>query len=267
VALALDGDLPGRLVQWGELLGYTLGWPLWLAMGLFLVWALLARRRNAVDGAFGVHWLDRLLLAYVTAYLLLHVATNLAPWDRYVLPLTPLLALLLARGAAWAWQIVLSQPPSQRRWTKPVAIAALAIGLLSAGRTAGLASLPLSDGGAYDGVPQVAAHVRTVEPAGAVLYHHWLGWHFGFYLYGAPVDVRWWQDPADLARKAAAAAGQRQLIAFPAGREDEQGVRAALARAGLALRPVLAANGATGAPSAALYSIEPVLVGAPSHVP
>ncbi len=268
LTLAVDGDLPRRVAQWGELLGYTLGWPLWLALGLFLGWALLARRRSAAaGGALGVHWLDRLLLAYVSAYLLLHVATNLAPWDRYALPLAPLLALLLARGAAWAWQIALDQPPPRRRWIKPVAIGALAIGLLAASRTAGLAALPLSDGGAYDGVSRVAAHMRTEEPAGAVLYHHWLGWHFGFYLYGASVDVRWWQDPADLARKAAASAGQRQLIAFPAGREDEQGVRAALARTGMALRPVLAADGAAGAPSATLYSIEPALAGAPSHVP
>lgn len=268
LALAVNGDLPRRLAQWGELLGYTLGWPLWVGLGLLLGWALLARRREGARRPTAAHWFDRLLLLFVAGYLLLHVATSLAPWDRYLLPVVPLLALLLARRAVWAWQIILAQPqPAHRRWFRPVVATALTIGLLSAGRTADLAALPLGDGGAYDGVSQVAASVRAVDPAGAVLYHHWLGWHFGFYLYGSPVDLRWWQDPADLARKAAASVGERQLIAFAAGREDEQGVRAALDRAGLVLRPVLAADGATGAPSAALYSIEPILAGAPGHVP
>lgn len=266
VALAADGELPGRLAQWGELLGYAFGGPLWLALGLLLGWALMARLRRAAPGAMIAHWFDWLLLVFVFAYLLLHVATNLAPWDRYLLPLVPLLALLLARAAMWAWRVAFDQAPSsQTRWPKAIVIGALAVGLLNAGRAGGLASLPLSDGGVYDGVPQIAAHMRSAEPAGAVLYHHWLGWHFGFYLYDAPVDLRWWQDPADLARKATASAGKRQLVAFSSGREDEQGVRTALEGAGLTLRPVLVANGAAGAPSVTLYSIEPAMAGAFSH--
>jgi hypothetical protein len=142
----------------------------------------------------------------------------------------------------------------------------LALGVLYAGYTASFARTPLGDGGAYDGVQQVAAHVRSAEPPGAILYHHWLGWHYGFYLYGAPVELRWWQEPADLARKAVASSGQRQLIAFPAGRSQED-VRAALAGAGLALDSVLAADDADGAPSVTLYRIEPILAGVASHVP
>ena len=56
------------------------------------------------------------------------------------------------------------------------------------------------------------------------------------------------------------------MIAFPAGRE-QQDVRAALAAAGLALSPVLVAADARGAPSVTLYSIEPVLAGAPQPWP
>ncbi len=61
--------------------------------------------------------------------------------------------------------------------------------------------------------------------------------------------------------------GQRQWIAFAAGREDEAGARAALARFGLELRPVLADGNSPAAASIVLYSIEPILAGAPSHVP
>jgi hypothetical protein len=186
-----------------------------------------------------------------------------------LLPLLPLLGLLLARSAFWAWDIALVSARSSGRINgaaRTGAAAAMALGVLYAGYTASVAHTPIGDGGAYDGVQQVAAHVRSAEPPGAILYHHWLGWHYGFYLYAAPLELRWWQEPADLARKVAAISGQRQLIAFPAGR-SQQDVRAALAGAGLALSPVLAAEDAQGAPSVTLYRIEPILAGVSRHVP
>ena len=267
VALALDASLWPRLAQWGELLGMALGWPLWLALGALFGRALLVHRGRPALSPAALGWFDRLLLAFIAAYLLLHLATDLAAWDRYLLPLIPLLALPLARGAVWAWRASFQPAASAGRpaWIKTGAAAGLVVGLLCAGYTAAFSPLPLGDGGAYDDVPGVAAHMRTAESSGVVLYHQALGWHYGFYLYGAPVDLRWWQNPADLARKASASLGQRQLIAFAAGREDEAGVRASLARAGLVLRPVTPAGPGQAASSAPLYSIEPLLAGAPSH--
>jgi 4-amino-4-deoxy-L-arabinose transferase-like glycosyltransferase len=269
LALALDAGLPERLTQWGALLSYSLGWPLWLALGALVFWAVLNRQDSAAPAQRSPRWFDGLVLLFSAGYLLLHVGTNLAPWDRYVLPLLPLLSLLMARGAFWAWDSVSVsvQSSSRSSWAaKTGAAAALVLGVLYASYTASFARMPLGDGGAYDGVQQVAAYVRTAEPPGAILYHHWLGWHYGFYLYAAPVELRWWQEPADLARKVAASSGQRQLIAFPAGREQE-GARTALAAAGLALSPVLAAADAYGAPSVTLYRIEPILAGVYRHVP
>ena len=304
LALALDSGLPQRLAQWGELMGYGFGWPLWLALAALSLWAAAAAQRrarrqpnlphrhaDAVPKRSGVegrrstlapharagvpapvsttpHWFDRLLLAYVAAYVLLHIATNLAPWDRYLLPLLPLLALLLARAAFWAWHanVDAAQPASAAGWPRRAATAGMAFSLLYAGYMASFARLPLSDGGAYDGVQQITTHMRSTEPSGAILYHHWLGWHYNFYLYDAPMELRWWQEPADLARKAAGSSSQRQLIAFPAGREQRD-VRAALAAAGLALSPVLLAADGRGEPSLALYSIEPVMAGASDHGP
>ena len=129
VALALDAGLPQRLAQWGELLGYGFGWPLWLALGALVAWALFNRR-----GAWQRrqrHSLVRSAAAGLRrSYLLLHVATNLAPWDRYLLPLLPLLALLLARGALWAWDAIVdrAQPAGRAGWARTAAAAGLALG-------------------------------------------------------------------------------------------------------------------------------------------
>jgi 4-amino-4-deoxy-L-arabinose transferase-like glycosyltransferase len=290
VALALDADLPRRLAQWGELLSYSLGWPLWVALaGLFgwaVVKAVVMRRTGQQLGGFSlqppltagriavaaprhtVHGFNRLLLVFVASYLLLHMVTNLAPWDRYLLPLLPLLSLLLAHSAFRAWDYVLdpTMPAGRSVLARTIAVAGMVLGLTYAGYTASFTRLPLGDGGAYDGVEQVATRVRATEPPGVILYHRWLGWHYSFYLYAAPVELRWWQDPADLTRKIVASSGQRQLIAFPAGR-NQQDVRDSLAAAGLALDPVLVADDAYGAASVTLYLIEPATAGVPRHVP
>jgi hypothetical protein len=287
-ALSLDAGLYQRLADWIELLGYGFGWPLWLALAGLLVWAWWLRRHRGRDASAALSmtgrdasaalsmtgWgdgearearrFDRLLLAVIAGYLLLHIVTSLAAWDRYLLPILPLLALLLARRAVGAWSVVFDPalPASRGGLTGRVAASAVLVGgLVYAGYTATFARLPVGDAGLYDGVQQVAAHVRAAEPQGSVLYHHWLGWHYNFYLYDAPVELRWWQDPADLARKTAVDAGQRQLIAFPAGRGQVE-VRAALAAAGLILTPVLSASDAS---SVALYSIQPVLAEIPDH--
>lgn len=266
VALALDADLAQRLLQWGELLGYAFGWPLLLALGALVAGAVISRRPRGRASRARPGWFDTLLLAFTGVYLLVHLGTNLAPWDRYLLPVVPLLALLLARGAAWAWELLFDSAPDvgRGRWGRSAAVVAVLVGSLYAGAVAGFARLPLGDGGIYDGVAAVAAHVRMAEPPGAVLYHHWLGWHYGFYLYGAPVELRWWQSPVDLASLAVSSAGQRQLIAFPAGRQ-QAGVRAALGEAGLALTPLMASTDAQGGPSVLLYSIVLRPAGAASH--
>ncbi len=263
--MAFDAGLIQRSAQWGELLSYGFGWPLWLALGALVCWKLLARRGRLSAPRSQRRWFDGLLLATAGGYLLLHVATNLAPWDRYLLPLVPVLALLLARVAFWSLDNS-TQTTGRPGWPRIALVAALVIGLVHAGAMASFSRLPLGDGGLYDGVEQVTSHVRTAEPPDAILYHHWLGWHYGFYLYAASAELRWWQDPVDLARKGLDSAGQRQLIALPSGR-DQEPARAALASSGLTLVPVLVAANARGAPSMTLYSIEPAQAGIFSHVP
>jgi hypothetical protein len=99
--------------------------------------------------------------------------------------------------------------------------------------------------------------VRETQPPGTILYHHWLGWHYGYYLAGASVDLRYWEDGADLVAKAAAGPQQRQLIAFPAGR-DQREVQTLLASAGLRLQPELTVHHSGGALSATLFRIVPI---------
>lgn len=262
VAIGPLGAVAGRAGQWGELLGYAVGSPLLavaLAASLPLVVRSAWRGRHTVPGRF-----DLLLVSYTGAYLALHLALSFAAWDRYALPLAPLLALLLASGLRHLMLLArgLGRPaglqggrPGLGRLPAMVLTLAIAAGLAHSAALAGSPALPVANNRAYDAVPEIAATIRAELAPGTVLYHHWLGWHYGFYLAGEPVELRWYEDPADLAALAAGTSGP-QWIAFPAGR-DQAAAAAALGQAGLQLVPHRQVWHADGTLSATLYTLAP----------
>lgn len=254
VAPIAPADLPRQAAAWAELLGFLFGSPpfalLLLATLPLTAWAAWRERRTQ-RGRF-----DLLLLAQVAAYLALHLGTTLAPWDRYALPLAPLVALLLAsglqRGAQWAR----AAGPAAARPAGWLAAALVAAATLHASALAVGDRLPVGDSRGYDGAAAAAAYVRRSHPD-AVLYHHWLGWHYSFYLHGSTVELRWWETPADLAAKAASEAGGRpQFVAVPAGR-DAGPLLAALADAHVTAQPALTVRRGDGSLSLVLYRLQP----------
>jgi len=242
---ALDASFWPRLGQWAELIGLALGWPVWLIAA-----ALLLRQRTRPA------WqrTDAILLLVALGYLLLHLFTTLAPWDRYALPLVPLLALPIAR--------LLAAADSSPRRVLPVLLGAA---LLVNGMMGASARLPLADAGLYRGVAQSAAWLRQ-QPADTVVYQHRLGWHYSFYLYRTPVKLRWWATPADLATAVAASSPAPALVAFAAG-DDIAAAAAALQDRGFALLPTFAndQSAATSHQAASLYRIVPAAAAAPTH--
>ena len=182
-ALAAANNNPARLIYPDEALprlqtGFTylrdlLGTPT-LVFGIAaLVMVAVRRVRDRAT------LIDRLLLAYIAGYLLLHwlIAFNIYP--RYLLLLIVPLALLSARAAGWLWawlRIRLSA-------AEGLVIAAALIGsLLTGARGAGESRAQLSeDGTDYSGILDLADTLNA-QSLGAVVYDHWLGWELGFYM-------------------------------------------------------------------------------------
>jgi len=117
-----------RAAAWATQAGYLFGTPALSAFMLLLVGAVgvrgvqraLVRRRMgeasaelpapafaAAPASIRPENIDWMLAVYVTGYLALHVIVTFQPWDRYLLPLVPLVSILAARGIAlaarWAW--------------------------------------------------------------------------------------------------------------------------------------------------------------------
>ncbi len=101
----------------------------------------------------------------------------------------------------------------------------------------------------------VAAYMRSEAPSDSVLYHYWLGYHYRFYLHGAPLRLHWYPDLEDLARDATVYRREPRYIAFPSWR-DGAPVEAALASAGIDLAPVLETTRRDGSVSFRLYRLE-----------
>lgn len=178
-----------RLRIWLDHAGWLLGAPL---VTLALVLAALYGLLRDADGA------SRILGAYVVLYLLAHWLLAFNTYDRYLLPLIPLLAVLAARGLV----SLNARIGSARLWRFAAVaylVAALTGGFFAANRNAHIGT----DGRADDGDIIALADWLNAKPLGAIIYDYWLGWELDYYL-GAWTDKRrvYYPEPAILAADA-----------------------------------------------------------------
>lgn len=190
--LAWSWELWPRLTAQLQLWRYSLGWPLIVTAVLMIV-ALIATRR---------YWLhlfiayDGLIALFVLAYLILHWFWAVPVWDRYFLPVLPLIILLIGRGVTWLWtacQHLLASrlPPRLIHQAGLLFALILVLIYLPVAMAARAGRYPI--GGwpaADDGAARVAAAL-TDAPYGTVLYDHWYSWHWRYQLFDKRVYVSW----------------------------------------------------------------------------
>ncbi len=193
-------------------------------------------------------------MLYAAGYLALHFGLTFQPWDRYLLPLAPLLSIPAAHGLILVWDRRPAGGSSTLAGVGVAALLAYAAWLGAAGR------LPVgSDHAVYAGLDQAAAALAA-QPADTIIYQRGLGWHLDYYLFGAPQERRWWSDDGKLARDVAAtAAGEParpQLLLTSAWEASAtEGARAALAGDGLGLSEAAHFDGRDGRRAFTLYRV------------
>jgi hypothetical protein len=217
-------------------------------------------------------WLDTTWAAYALAYLLAHTVFQFSIWDRYLLPLAPLVSLLLARVTVRGIASLSSLPPlplplralraSVGKYARILSSLAkpnpqspipslspplrvlrasvvkhkrvlcvsvvFLLALLPAWRAAHNGYPIGGEHWAYQGLDHVVAYLRQHAPPDAVLYHHWLRWHYTYYLYDTEFELRWWQSGAHLRQEALRTPDREQYIALPDWRTLEpttEGIR------------------------------------------
>ncbi len=258
VVLAPLAEWPQRALEWLQQAGYLFGAPA-ISVLLFLVVVIAVWPRLIANPAPTSRERDSMLLAScVLCYLLVHVVFTFQPWDRYLLPVLPLICALAGRGLLLFWFAVRSALPLR---TARLVAAPLGLALVYATSLGVTARIPVgSDIGAYRGVAE-AAHFLARQPAGTTVYFDRLGWHLGYYLYDLPIRRSWYDGPGKLAREAARVAeaepGAPQWLMLPHWELDSlAALDDALAERGFTVQPNAATETANDPTGPALYRIE-----------
>ena len=185
-----------RFQGWLRQLQYLTGSPISNAALLIGMPALLAYgwwRRRERQG-----WLlDWALVAFLVYYVAIHTLLSFSIWDRYMLGLAPVAAVLLARVSLLPYDAL----PKHLRGAQPIKVAYLAVlaaflcvALLPPAQVALRYGFPIGgDHGAFQGIDDVADYFRANARPGSVVFHKWLGWHYSFYMFD--LDLEYYYYP------------------------------------------------------------------------
>jgi 4-amino-4-deoxy-L-arabinose transferase-like glycosyltransferase len=239
IRLAYASEIGPRLIGWLSFLPYFLG-PIVGVIGLIGLPRLLRASPR-----------DRLLLSWLLAMLALHWLFDFPIWDRYVLLLVPVAALLIGRAIG---HFVTLSP--LHRVSPSLILAIAAIIALPFSAAAAESQYPIGgDHGANDGIDQVAVFLKTL-PSGTVLYDHWLAWELGYYVGGGFVYVSYFDTPAALQDDLRVFGGAQRYVIFP-GHESPAPVDAAIGEVGYTLSPVFTTQNRFGQTSFVVFKIVP----------
>jgi 4-amino-4-deoxy-L-arabinose transferase-like glycosyltransferase len=248
-------ELGPRLAGWLDFLPYFFG-PIVGLLGLIGLPFLLYRdlTREARTRAARI---DLWLLAYAVGFFVLHWQMNFPIWDRYLLILVPILALLTARVIHHL--VALSQgdaSQSPRHLVSPsFLLAIVTLAMLPFSMAAAESQYPIGgDHGANDGIDRVAVYLKSL-PSGTVVYEHGQAWELGYYLGDGFAYLAYFDTPAAIADdlRVFASHGDRYVI-FPA-RESPARVIDAVGQVGYTLAPVFVTQDRFGQTSFTIYRI------------
>ncbi|CAG0928333.1 hypothetical protein TFLX_00852 [Thermoflexales bacterium] len=241
-------ELGPRLIGWLNFLPYFFG-PIIGALGLIGLPILLYRDLTR-DARTRSAWIDLWLFTYTIGFLALHWFLAFPVWDRYLLLLVPITALLFSRAV---YHLVTWSP--HHRVSPPLVLFVIALTLLPFSLVAARSGYPIGgDHGANDGIEPVADFLKSLPP-GTVVYDHWLAWQLGYYLGDGFAYVAYFDTPAALADDLRVfARGDDRYVIFPA-REAPDKVIDAIGQVGYTLTPVFTTQNRFGQTSFTVYQI------------
>ena len=200
-----------RWAAWWPLLWHLVAsnalWIMGALLGLGACWPV----RSTTDRS--TNFIPILLLLWSMGFCLLHLVSSVQVWDRYLLPLAPMVALM----AAWAWRYR-PQPYHYRQWQGISALVLLL--LVPPALKAANGGFPLGgDHGDYAGLVEATKWLRAYAPTNVILYHQQLGWQEQFYFYTEQTtkryELRWFPNPVYLADNAAKSPYKRRFLIQP----------------------------------------------------
>lgn len=253
--LVWSWELLPRASAWAALIPFTLGSALMILLLLLsipLIWWIPHNEQDRPTLA------DRLLIIFIVGYLALHWLLAVPVWDRYLLPLVPLTAVVIGRAIG----LISGYFPAAKRRVKqqPLLIALsalLLLAVLQAPTALAARRGEFAIGGQHNadrGAWQVARYLEQA-PYGTVLYDHWYSWHWRYAFIDKGVYTLWFEGPADLVADLEVFAGTqgKRYIVLPDDQTASPILRA-VQESGFLLQEVLHSD---TRPGMILYRLEP----------
>jgi len=240
-------ELGPRLTGWLDFLPYFFG-PIVGVLGLIGLPILLYRDLTR-DARTRAAWIDLWLLAYTIGFLALHWLLAFPVWDRYLLILVPIVALLVSRSLHLVTRFT-------RLAVSPALLLSIVLfAMLPFSLVAARSGYPIGgDHGANDGIGQVANYLKSL-PSGTVVYDHWLAWELGYYMGDGFAYLAYFDTPAALADDVRVFGDHDdRYVIFP-GRESPAKVIDAIGQIGYTLKPVFTTSDRFGQTSFTVYRI------------
>lgn len=201
IRVSYSWELWPRLAAWAEQWRYVLdseilSFIVILSLPLYLALLIHDDDKSTV--------IDQILTLFLIGYFVFHWILAIPAWDRYILPLLPLVGIVLARFILRVTNFVMDELPTTGRykarlnqifWLIPLTF------LLFQGRgilDAYAGRLPI--GGQPDADHGISATVEALSeaPYGTVLYDHWYSWQIRYYLFDSRTFISWFPDNASL---------------------------------------------------------------------
>jgi 4-amino-4-deoxy-L-arabinose transferase-like glycosyltransferase len=249
-----------RFQAWLRQLHYLTGSRLLdavLALGVPVLLAVGVWRRGRDPG-----WLlDWALVAFLLYFVAVHTVLSFSVWDRYMLGLVPVAAILLARAMLLPLDLLAEQIGQSTR-RKAVYLASLAIlicAVVAAPTQAAMRyAFPVGgDHGAFQGIDDVADYFRGNAPAGSIVFHKWLAWHYSFYMFDVPLEYYYYPDHDFVLTSADRLPNLKKYVVFPSWTSaDELG--GVLNAGGWGLNELYRTYRPDGTVSFTIYQIEPL---------
>ncbi len=219
--LIYSWELLPRLFAWLDQWQMTVGSPYLLILYFAMIIVILL---NGLVTPSKTKTFDYALALFVSAYVAFHWLVAVPVWDRYLLPVLPLAALLLARAViivlSWLSRWLTSSRLDAQKESGhllPLILSFLILLVLFAPVAGQARSGAWPSGGssiADHGAWQIADYLAD-EPYRTVLYDHWYSWYWQYHFFDKAVYVSWFAHPTALAedlRVFGDSAGSRYLV-------------------------------------------------------
>lgn len=247
--LARSGEVYLRALGWLDLLSYlTASTPLNLFFLIGLPLLIIHSVRQKSISSISNLLITTYLLFYLGTYWLLPFSV----WDRYLVPIAPLILILFAsftEHVVGYWLLHVS------RMTLHVLRFTLPVLLLPSAILAAQSRYPIGgDKGAYLGLEDAARYLNQL-PYETVLYDFWLSWQWNFYLFDSKVYVAWMPNPAALETDLRSfGRTSPRYLTVPSWESDIE-IRTAAAQAGFTLSPVHISQRPDGSQAFIIYQL------------